>query len=66
MGVGCVAAPFPSLLAFTPPPLPNRNVTVSMIDVGKELHGVKNRDYFLGQPFLVDLRVPAVILLQVI
>lgn len=38
-----VAAPFPSLLAFTPPPLPNMNVTVSMIDVGKELRGV-----FLG------------------
>ena len=67
MGVGCVAAPFPSLLAFTPPPLPNMNVTVSMIDVGKELHGVKkNRVYFLGPPFLVDLRVPVVIHLQVI
>ena len=37
-----------------------------MIDVGKMLHGVKNRVYFLGPPFLVDLRVPVVIHLQVI
>ena len=48
MGVGSVAAPFPSLFAVTPLPLSNMNITVSMIDVGKELHGVKKSCAFLG------------------
>ena len=59
MGVGCVAAPFSCLLAVTSAPLSNMNVTVSMIDVGKELEF--KIVCILGPPFLVDLRVPVVI-----